>query len=419
MKRHRSPLVITVLAVLAASACGEPAATSTSATATPTSTSSVSTSVTTTIAATTSTSAPTTSTTTPATTTTTTAPRRPLTLAFVGDVLIHGPLWRQAQRNAQASGLDDTDGVPSTPPVDFAPMFTDIEPLIAGVDLAVCHLESPVAPPGEEYSTHPRYGAPAEIVDGVAAAGFDHCSTASNHTFDRGIPSLEATVHRFDTVGITQHGMARTPDEIEPRLLDVDGTVVAHMSYSYGWDVGQRPADEPWRAVLIDPERIIADATLARDQGAEFVMISLHWGNSGLSAVSTAQRELVDLVGPTGLVDLMVGHHAHVVQPIEKVNDMWVAYGLGNVLSNLPTIDSIWGPETQDGVILTVEVNRTGDTPVVSDLAIIPTWVDKDAGWIIRDVQAGLADPDLARIHGSLEQSLNRTNRVLSDWIAQ
>lgn len=351
------------------------------------------------------------------TTTTTTEPLRPITFAFVGDVLIHGPLWRQAQRNATAAGLDDTDGIESTPPADFSPMFADVEPLIAGVDLAVCHLESPVAPPGEEYSTHPRYGAPAEIVDGVAAAGFDHCSTASNHTFDRGIPSLEATVHRFDTVGITQHGMARTPDEIEPRLLDVDGTVVAHMSYSYGWDVGQRPADEPWRALLIDPERIITDATLARERGAEFVMISLHWGTSGSSAVSTAQRELVDLLGPTGLVDLIVGHHAHVVQPIEKVNDMWVAYGLGNVLSNLPTIDSIWGPETQDGVILTVEVDRSGDTPLVSDLAIIPTWVDKDAGWVIRDVQAGRADPDLARIHGSLEQSLKRTGDVLADWI--
>lgn len=350
------------------------------------------------------------------TTTTTTEPLRPITFAFVGDVLIHGPLWRQAQRNATAAGLDDTDGVASTPPVDFTPMFADVEPLIAGVDVAVCHLESPVAPVGEEYSTHPRYGAPAEIVDGVAAAGFDHCSTASNHTFDRGIPSLEATVNRFDTVGITQHGMARTPDEIEPALIDVDGTLVAHMSYSYGWDVGQRPADEPWRALLVDPERIIADATLARERGAEFVMISLHWGNSGSSPVSTAQRELVDVLAPTGLVDLIVGHHAHVVQPIEKVGDMWVAYGLGNVLSNLPTIDSIWGPETQDGVILTVEVDRTVERPVVNDLTIIPTWVDKDAGWIIRDVQASLADPDLARIHGSLTQSLNRTSKVLGNW---
>ena len=369
----------------------------------------------TTIAA--STTVPSSTTTMPATTTTTTKPPRPITLAFVGDVLIHGPLWRQAQRIAAAAGLDDTDGVASTPPVDFTPMFDDVEPLIAGVDLAVCHLESPVAPVGEEYSTHPRYGSPAEIVDGVASAGLDHCSTASNHTFDRGIPALEATANRFDTVGITQQGMARTPAEIEPTLIDIDGTVIAHLSYSYGWDVGQRPADEPWRALLIDPDRIIADAGLARHRGADFVIASLHWGNSGSPAVSTAQRELVDILAPTGLVDLIVGHHAHVVQPIEQVGDMWVAYGLGNVLSNLPTIDSIWGSATQDGVILTVELDRTGETPAVNDLTIIPTWVDKDAGWIIRDVQASLDDPDLARIHGSLQQSLNRTNRVLGDWI--
>ena len=298
-------------------------------------------------------------------------------------------------------------------------MFTDIEPLIAAADLAICHLETPVAPPGEDYSTHPRYGSPAEIVDGVASAGFDHCSTASNHTFDRGIPALEATANRFDTVGITQQGMARTPAEIEPTLIDIDGTVIAHLSYSYGWDVGQRPADEPWRALLIDPDRIIADAGLARDRGAEFVIASLHWGNSGSPAVSTAQRELVDLLAPTGAVDLIVGHHAHVVQPIEQVGDMWVAYGLGNVLSNLPVVDSIWGPETQDGVILTVELDRTSETPVVSDMTIVPTWVDKDAGWIIRDVQAGIGDDDLGRIQSALNASLGRTSRVLGEWIRQ
>ena len=298
-------------------------------------------------------------------------------------------------------------------------MFIDIEPLIAAADLAICHLETPVAPPGEDYSTHPRYGVPAEIVDGVASAGFDHCSTASNHTFDRGIPALEATVNRFDTVGITQQGMARTPAEIEPTLIGIDGTVIAHLSYSYGWDVGQRPADEPWRALLIDPDRIIADATLARDRGADFVIASLHWGNSGSPAVSTAQRELVDLLAPTGAVDLIVGHHAHVVQPIEQVGDMWVAYGLGNVLSNLPVVDSIWGPETQDGVILTVELDRTSDTPVVSDMTIIPTWVDKDAGWIIRNVQAGIGDDDLGRIQSALNASLGRTSRVLGEWIRQ
>ena len=356
-------------------------------------------------------------------TTTTTEPLRPITLLFTGDVLMHSPLWSQARRNAEASGLADavrddprldTDGVPETPPLDFAPMFDHIAPLVASVDLAICHLETPIAPPGEAYSTHPRYGVPAEVVDGLAAAGFDHCSTASNHTFDRGIPALETTIDRFAQVGITQEGMAATPDEAGPSLLEVDGTIVGHLSYSYGWDVGSRPADEPWRAALIDPERIIADADAARQAGAELVIASLHWGNSGSPVASASQQEIAAILAESGLVDLVVGHHAHVVQPVEQVGGMWVAYGLGNLISNLPVPDSYWGPETQDGAILTVEIDRTGTVPTISAVAVHPIWVDKTGKWVVRDVLRSIADGEAT---SAIEASLRRTSRVLGEWI--
>ncbi|MGA1053547.1 MAG: CapA family protein [Ilumatobacteraceae bacterium] len=336
---------------------------------------------------------------------------------------MHSPLWSQARRNAEASGLAaavrtdpslDTDGVPETPPLDFTPMFEHIEPLVSSVDLAICHMETPIAPPGERYSTHPRYGVPAEVIDALAASGFDHCSTASNHTFDRGMPAFDATIARFAQVGITQEGMAATPEEAAASLLDVDGTVIGHLSYSYGWDAGSRPADEPWRAALIDPDRIIADATAARDAGAEFVVASLHWGNSGSPVASTSQREIANRLAESGVVDLVVGHHAHVVQPVERIGDMWVAYGLGNLISNLPVPDSFWGPETQDGALLTVEIDRTGSTPTITAVEVFPTWVDKSAGWIIRDVLRSISDGEAT---SSIDTSLRRTSRVLGDWI--
>jgi hypothetical protein len=114
----------------------------------------------------------------------------------------------------------------------------------------------------------------------------------------------------------------------------------------------------------------------------------------------------------------VIGHHAHVVQPIEQVGVMWVAYGLANFISNLPTIDSIWGPETQDGVVLTVEIDRTGERPVITDVVAHPTWVDKDAGWIVRDVISALADDSLARIHRQLEISLERTSGVVGAYVS-
>jgi poly-gamma-glutamate capsule biosynthesis protein CapA/YwtB (metallophosphatase superfamily) len=335
-------------------------------------------------------------------------PAPPVTLLFTGDVLMHSPLWRQATRNGS--------GVAS----DFAPMFAHLRPLIERADLAVCHLETPIAPPGEQPSTHPRYGVPAEVVDDLAEVGFDHCSTASNHTFDRGVAAVDATISRFAAAGITQHGMAAAPADIEPALIEVNGITIGHISATYGFDVGVRPVDQPWRSNLIDPERLIADAALARDRGAEVVIVSLHWGSSASHLANDSQRQIATELAGSGLVDLVVGHHAHVVQPIEQVGSMWVAFGLGNLISNLPVDnDGIWTEATRDGIVLEVTMCCTGSHVTIDSIVAHPVWVDRDAGWVVRDVVAARQDPELvARIGGDLEESLARTAAVVGAFIS-
>ena len=330
------------------------------------------------------------------------ATRPPLRVVFTGDILMHSPLWRQATRNG--------NGVP-----DFAPMFHHIEPIVQRADLAVCHLETPIAPAGEEWTTDPRYGVPAEVVDAISATGFDHCSTASNHTFDRGVAGVQATIDRFGALGITQHGMAATPADNEPMLIDVDGVVIGHVSATYGFDVGVRPRDEPWRTSLIDPVRLIADARLARDRGADLVVVSLHWGSSGSHVASEHQRRIAVELAESGAIDLVVGHHAHVVQPIERIGNMWVAYGLGNLISNMPTGDPVWDESTRDGILLEVEVLRDPRTvPSIGAVIAHPVWVDRDAGWVIRDVATARHEPELvARIGAALDDSWSRTASVV------
>ena len=73
-------------------------------------------------------------------------------------------------------------------------MLARIAPLIGAADLGVCHLETPIAPPGEALSTAPLYGVPAEVATALAAAHYDRCSTASNHSLDRGTTGIDATV---------------------------------------------------------------------------------------------------------------------------------------------------------------------------------------------------------------------------------
>ena len=297
-------------------------------------------------------------------------------------------------------------------------MMLGLVPLLDEIDLAVCHLETPVAPEGEELSTMPFYGVPPEVVGMLATAGWDRCSTASNHTLDRGFAGIVRTVDTFDAYGLGQVGMARTPDEIEPRVFETNGIGITHLSYTWSYNGLRLGEGDEWQSALIDPDRILADSLIARSLGAEIVVVSLHWGAEGVHEPTGYQREVAERLTEPGIIDLIVGHHAHVVQPIERVNDTWVLFGLGNILSNLPTSDR-WPAASQDAVVVTVEVEVTPDGVEVARPVVHPTWVDKDAGWIVRVVHDELARDDIgAGRRGRLEASLARTTAVLGEYVA-
>jgi hypothetical protein len=336
-----------------------------------------------------------------------------LTMAFMGDALWHSPLWRQAEQNYTAAH-------PGAAGRDFAPMLAPLHPLLESVDLAVCHLETPIAPEGEAFSTHPLYGVPPEVVPAIAAAGFDRCSTASNHTIDRGPAGIDRTVAVLEAHGVGQSGMARTPEEAQPSVFLVDGVHLAHLSYTYGLNGLRIPAGLEWKTALIHPPTIIADAARARELGAQVVVVSLHWGVEGQAAVSDSQRRIAEEVTGSGHVDLIVGHHAHVLQPVEQINGTWVVFGLGNMISNLPTSDR-WPRAAQDGAVAVVEVTIGADGAVaVAPPVIHPTWVDKDDGWIVHLVGPALRDPALSeRVRGQLEVSMARTDAVLAGFVAR
>lgn len=326
-------------------------------------------------------------------------------LSFTGDTLAHSPLWRQAQRNTGGAGFD------------FFPMFADVAGSLSSADLAVCHLETPIAPEGEEFTTDPLYGVPPEIVGAMARAGYDRCSTASNHILDRYARGVDRTIDVLAKHGIGQAGSARSEVESLPVVFEVNGIRMSHLSYTYATNGIPLPDGEPWRTNLIDSARIIRDAQVARDLGAEFVVASLHWGTEKVTEPDEQQLTVADEVTASGAVDLIIGHHAHVVQPLSQVNGVWVAYGLGNILSNLPVNDA-WPAASQDAVILEVDVHVAADGTVAVDQPVArPTWVDKDNGWVIRDVDEMLGRGDLTdRQRRQLEQSRERTAAVLGDY---
>jgi poly-gamma-glutamate capsule biosynthesis protein CapA/YwtB (metallophosphatase superfamily) len=334
-------------------------------------------------------------------------PRR-FSLLAAGDVLSHTSVIQQASDDAGGAGFD------------FAPMFEVVRPIIEGVDVAICHLETPVAPPGTEPDgVYPTYGVPAAMVVGLRTAGFDRCSLASNHTIDKGAAGIDATLAAFDAAGLGHAGMARAPAEAAPATFDVNGVRVAHISATQDYNGLPIPNGETWRSNLIDPARIIAEAQQARTAGAEVVIVSLHWGAEGISDVTAEQRAVANAVTASGAVDLIVGHHAHVVQPIEQINGRWVVFGMGNMLSGMGDSTDCCGPRALDGMMVGVDIAEQADgTFVVEQPQVSPIYLAR-MPYRILSVSAALADPTAAwGSPAALLGSLERTNAVVGAFVA-
>ena len=202
----------------------------------------------------------------PQTTSTTVFTPRTFVVAASGDLLLHTRVLQFAQANAGGDGYD------------FDPMFAEIAPLISAADLDLCHLEVPLSADNSVISDFPIFSGPRDIIGSAARAGYDGCSTASNHSLDKGTTGVFDTLSVFDDEGIGQSGMARSAAEAaEPPIYDAAGVAVGHLSYTYG--LNGMPMPEPWMANLIDVDRILADAAAVRARGAEVVLVSMHWGN--------------------------------------------------------------------------------------------------------------------------------------------
>lgn len=338
--------------------------------------------------------------TTGSSTTTTAPPPVEVTLAFGGDLLTHMPLVAAAGRYGATTGQ----------PYDFGPMFAPLAPVIGDVDLALCHLEVPLVGDGQEITGYPSFHAPRELAGAVDASGYDGCSTASNHSLDGGLPAITATLDTFDGLGLGHVGTARSAEEdLRPRLYDVAGARIAHLSYSYGFNGYPLPPDAPWAADLIDPARIEADAAAARAAGAQLVVVSVHWGTEYQSDPDGAQQELAGRLAFMADVDLVIGHHAHVVQPVERIGDTWVVFGLGNQLSNQSQ------PERRDGLTAVVTVGGPAGGPLdVRSIEAVPTWVDLATYEVLPAAETlGRAELPPA-LRTELEGSIARTMEVVN-----
>src|SRR5690606_1069363 len=170
-------------------------------------------------------------------------------------------------------------------------------------DLAICHMETPLAPEDGPYEGYPLFSSPPQILPALVETGYDACTTASNHTFDKAAAGVDRTLDFLDDAGLAHAGSARTPAEAEePTLIDVETTegpvTVGLLSYTYGFNGIPYPDGDEWRGNLIDEEEILAEAGAAREAGAELVVLSMHWGDEYVHDPNQQQLDLApELIG--------------------------------------------------------------------------------------------------------------------------
>jgi poly-gamma-glutamate capsule biosynthesis protein CapA/YwtB (metallophosphatase superfamily) len=311
---------------------------------------------------------------------------RQVTVLGAGDVLIHPPVWEQARADADGDGFD------------FYPIFAALTDAISAADLAICHLETPLAPPEGPFHGWPQFSAPPQLVPALVEVGYDACSTASNHTLDRGEEGVYRTIDALEEAGLAWAGSARSAEEAAtPTVLEVttaDGRTVSvgQLSYTFGFNGLLRPEGKEWIANLIDVDQILEEAATARAAGAEIVILSMHWGEEYVVEPTASQLEQAEVLIASDDIDLIFGHHVHVVQPVERFDDGWVVYGMGNQIArHAQPIDA-----QREGAMVTATFVEQDGGWTVTEIEAIPTWVDLEPQIRLVNLSDALADPDLS-----------------------
>lgn len=274
-------------------------------------------------------------------------------LLFAGDVMQH---------KTQIDAVAKADGS-----YDYEPCFRHVKNEIAAADIAVANLEVPLA--GKPYSGYPQFSAPDAIALALKDIGFDVLLTANNHSCDRGMTGATRTITMLDSFDIRHTGMFLDAKERErryPLVLSVKSVKIAILNYTYG--TNGIPVHKPFVVNLIDTAVMKKDIEAAKSCKPDLIVACMHWGEEYSLKTSKEQAALTEMFFDAG-VNLVIGAHPHVIQPMEKRYEgngrctKLAAYSLGNFVSNQPFLNTDGGAMLKIRMIkdtLGIRIDRAG-----------------------------------------------------------
>lgn len=257
------------------------------------------------------------------------------TLLFVGDIMLSRGIEHITKKNN-----------------NWRYPFLKISDFIKNADLAFGNLEGPISKNGTKVGSIYSFQADPRSIEGLLYSGFDVLSIANNHIWDYGKEAFVDTLKILKDNGISYIGGGLSHEEAhQPIIKETKGTKIAYLGYTnlLPSSLGVRNAKPA--VAFPDKDQIILDVQKAKTL-ADVIIVSFHWGDEYETRHNSFQENLAHIAIDAG-ANLVVGHHPHVVQEVEKYNGGYIAYSLGNFV-----FDQNFSEDTKSGLLLTVVIKN-------------------------------------------------------------
>jgi len=266
-------------------------------------------------------------------------------LFAVGDALIHDGVYIDA--NTYKKGADGHYIY------DFSDMFTDIADIVKDYDLAFYNQETVIGGKNLGLSNYPCFNSPDEIGSDLVKIGFNMVNLSTNHTKDKGIAGIKYSANFWEKQENVYAVGSYTSKEKkeEAKFKTVNGINYAFLGYSTVTNGFTIKDSESYYWDLYDKEKVKNDIEKIKDK-VDVIIVSMHWGTEYTHVPTQEEREIAKYLASLG-VDIIIGHHPHVIQPIEYVDDTLVIYSLGNFISAQD------GTAKRVGMMASLDINKT------------------------------------------------------------
>ena len=257
-------------------------------------------------------------------------------LIAVGDNLIHETVYKDANKHANYNGYD------------FKPMLTYIKDIVTNYDIAYYNQETILGGTELGLSQYPRFNSPYEVGDAMIDAGFNLVSLATNHTVDRGKQAVlnSCEYWKKQELVLTSGSYCSEEERNEINIKEANNITYTMLNYTYG--TNGLPVEDnylvnvwPTNTSINNPstdtkyqeykEQVKLDIEKVRDK-VDVLIVAMHWGVEYTHNPTVYEKDMAEYLASLN-VDIIIGTHPHVIQPVTWIEDTLVIYSLGNFLS--------------------------------------------------------------------------------------